>query len=87
MRGFTPHPLFVLAWAIVSLSSLSRYKNSIRSRFLALPGKCHFGGASIGNAAEAEPPELHSWLKARNEKSRDEPFNKGLKPFVNVAIA
>jgi hypothetical protein len=45
------------------------------SRFQAcvsFPGfawKCHFGGASIRNAAEAEPPALHSWLKAKNEKN------------------
>ncbi|NJL37025.1 MAG: hypothetical protein HC899_09800 [Leptolyngbyaceae cyanobacterium SM1_4_3] len=39
--------------------------------FVSFPGKAwkwHFGGsASICNAAEAEPPALHSWLKARNE--------------------
>jgi hypothetical protein len=41
--------------------------------FVSFPGfawKCYFrGSASIGNAAEAEPPDLHSWLKAGNEKN------------------
>jgi hypothetical protein len=44
----------------------------MRTGCVSFPGKawkCHFGGASVDNAAEAEPPELHSWLKARNEKN------------------
>jgi hypothetical protein len=44
-------------------------QNPISASFPGFAWKCHFGGsASISNAAEAEPPELHSWLKARNEK-------------------